>query len=40
MRVVVFDDDPTGTQSATGVDVLFDTRREAVVSAVRGARSV
>jgi uncharacterized protein YgbK (DUF1537 family) len=40
MKTIVLDDDPTGTQSATGVSVLFETDVEMLVDALRGADSV
>jgi Uncharacterized protein conserved in bacteria len=40
MRTVVLDDDPTGTQSATGVTVLFDVSTELLTDALSDATSV
>lgn len=40
MKTIVLDDDPTGTQSATGVSVLFDTNVDLLVAALRTADSV
>lgn len=40
MRTVVLDDDPTGTQSATGVTVLFEATEDLLVSALADADSV
>jgi len=40
LRTVVIDDDPTGTQCATGVEVLFAWEREELVRALRAASSV
>ncbi|MEU6247659.1 four-carbon acid sugar kinase family protein [Glycomyces sp. NPDC047010] len=35
MKTIVLDDDPTGTQAATGVTVLFDTSADLLVAALR-----
>jgi len=40
MKTIVLDDDPTGTQSATGVSVLFETHVDLLVDALRQADSV
>lgn len=40
LKTVVLDDDPTGTQSASGVAVLLRTDRSHIAEAVRGNRSV
>src|SRR4051812_1503903 len=40
MKTIVLDDDPTGTQSATGVSVLFETDVDLLVDALRRADSV
>jgi uncharacterized protein YgbK (DUF1537 family) len=40
MKTIVLDDDPTGTQSATGVSVLFETDVDLLVDALRQADSV
>lgn len=40
MKTVVLDDDPTGTQSATGVAVLFDSSPELIAAELRLADSV
>jgi uncharacterized protein YgbK (DUF1537 family) len=40
MKTIVLDDDPTGTQSATGVSVLFETDVDLLVDALRQAESV
>ncbi|VVJ21581.1 Uncharacterised protein [Amycolatopsis camponoti] len=40
MKTIVLDDDPTGTQSATGVTVLFDSTAELLAEALTDADSV
>ena len=40
MKTIVLDDDPTGTQSATGVTVLFGTDADLLTRALQGADSV
>src|SRR6476660_3676666 len=40
MKTIVLDDDPTGTQSATGVTVLFGPDADLLALALRGADSV
>ena len=40
MKLIVLDDDPTGTQSATGVEVLLDWDAEVLTRALRRADSV
>ncbi|WP_106813932.1 four-carbon acid sugar kinase family protein [Microbacterium timonense] len=40
MKTVVFDDDPTGTQSASGVDVLLDADAESLHATLAAADSV
>jgi uncharacterized protein YgbK (DUF1537 family) len=40
MKTIVIDDDPTGTQSATGVRVLFECSEELLVNALANADSV
>ncbi|MCD2441468.1 hypothetical protein LQ757_04165 [Agromyces sp. SYSU K20354] len=40
MKLIVLDDDPTGTQSATGVEVLLDWDAEGLARALRRADSV
>src|SRR5690349_4307504 len=40
MKTVVFDDDPTGTQSASGVDVLLDADAESLRDVLATADSV
>ena len=40
MKTIVLDDDPTGTQSATGVTVLLDTSAEAIAEALTDHDSV
>lgn len=40
MKTIVLDDDPTGTQSATGVTVLLDPRQDALLAALRAADTV
>ena len=40
MKTIVLDDDPTGTQSATGVSVLLETNVDLLVDALRQADSV
>lgn len=40
MKTVVLDDDPTGTQSATGVTVLFEADAELLTQSLRHADSV
>jgi len=40
MKTIVLDDDPTGTQSATGVTVLFETDAELLAEALLQADSV
>ena len=40
MKTIVLDDDPTGTQSATGVRVLFESDVDVLVDALRRANSV
>ncbi|CAN5516494.1 four-carbon acid sugar kinase family protein [soil metagenome] len=40
MKTVVLDDDPTGTQSASNVEVLFSTSGETIADALRWADSV
>jgi uncharacterized protein YgbK (DUF1537 family) len=40
MKTVVFDDDPTGTQSASGVDVLLDADADSLRDALASADSV
>ncbi|WP_270889667.1 four-carbon acid sugar kinase family protein [Pedococcus sp. 5OH_020] len=40
MKTIVLDDDPTGTQSATGVSVLFETDVDMLADALRAADSV
>ncbi|WP_457253631.1 four-carbon acid sugar kinase family protein [Pedococcus sp. P5_B7] len=40
MKTIVLDDDPTGTQSATGVAVLFETSVDLLVNALKAADAV
>lgn len=40
MKTVVLDDDPTGTQSASGVEVLFDADARSIAAALSTADSV
>jgi len=40
MKTIVLDDDPTGTQSATGVTVLFGTSEDLLTETLRGTDSV
>ena len=40
MKTIVLDDDPTGTQSATGVTVLFETDADLLTRALQKADSV
>jgi uncharacterized protein YgbK (DUF1537 family) len=40
VKTVVLDDDPTGTQSATGVEVLFDADARSIAAALATADSV
>lgn len=40
MKTVVLDDDPTGTQSASGVEVLFDADARSIAAALSSADSV
>ncbi|MFF1831556.1 four-carbon acid sugar kinase family protein [Paenarthrobacter sp. NPDC058040] len=40
MKTIVLDDDPTGTQSATAVTVLFDSNPDLLTAALREASSV
>ena len=40
MKTIVLDDDPTGTQSATGVTVLFETDADLLARALQRADSV
>src|ERR671921_361655 len=40
MKTIVLDDDPTGTQSATGVTVLLESNADLLAEALQGADSV
>src|SRR3954471_23698010 len=40
MKTIVLDDDPTGTQSATGVTVLLESNAALLAEALQGADSV
>ena len=40
MKTIVLDDDPTGTQSATGVTVLLESDAELLTDVLRNADSV
>jgi uncharacterized protein YgbK (DUF1537 family) len=40
MKTIVLDDDPTGTQSATGVTVLLESNADLLAEALQGANSV